>query len=68
MQLIKDPKNKDINKNNDAASEQLKANLKKENVKEEADTTQVDADARQYFNAQNEDKDLNTDDDNEVPL
>jgi hypothetical protein len=63
-----DPKNKGTNKENEPNGDQVKTIVKKENNREEQDTVPVDSDAQKYFNAQDEDQELRTDDDKNIPL
>jgi hypothetical protein len=63
-----DPKNKGTNKENEPNGDQIKTIVKKENNREEQDTVPVDSDAQKYFNAQDEDQELRTDDDKNIPL
>lgn len=64
----KGPKNKGTNKENEPNGDQIKTNTKKENTKEEQDTVPVDKDAQKYFDAQNEDQELRTDNPTNIPL
>jgi hypothetical protein len=63
-----DPKNRGTNKENEPNGDQIKTIVKKENNREEQDTVPVDSDAQKYFNAQDEDQELRTDDDKNIPL
>jgi hypothetical protein len=62
------PKNKGTNKENEPNGDQVKTVVKKENNKEEQDTVPVDRDAQKYFDAQDEDQELRTDDNKNIPL
>jgi hypothetical protein len=63
-----DPKNKGTNKENEPNGDQVKTIVKKENNRKDQDTVPVDSDAQKYFNAQDEDQELRTDDDKNIPL
>lgn len=60
------PKNKDSNKSTEQEGEILKAN--KKDSREELDNVPIDRDAQHYFDAQDEDQELNTDDNRDIPL
>lgn len=68
MQQPNGPKNKGTNKENEPNGDQVKTVVKKENNKEEQDTVPVDRDAQKYFDAQDEDQELRTDDNKNIPL
>jgi hypothetical protein len=67
-----DPKNGPKKKRKDIITEtsddQLKASTKKESTREERDTVPIDKDARQYFDAEDEDQELSGDTNRDIPL
>ncbi|HJW15624.1 MAG TPA: hypothetical protein VJ499_00810 [Flavisolibacter sp.] len=60
------PKNKSTEKTTEQEGEILKANRR--DNKEELDNVPIDKDAQHYFDAQDEDQELNTDDNRDIPL
>jgi hypothetical protein len=60
------PKNKGTNKATEEEGEILKVNRKE--TREEQENVTIDKDAQHYFDAQDEDQELNTDDNREIPL
>jgi hypothetical protein len=65
------PKNKETNKAstaNETSNEQLKTGGKKENSKDEQDSVPVDPDAQKYFDAEDEDQELRSDNNSDIPL
>jgi hypothetical protein len=60
------PKNKGTNK---AAEEEVDVSTtNKKESREEQENVTIDKDAQHYFDAQNEDQELNTDDIRDIPL
>lgn len=67
MKQANDPKNKKNNIEKDSTAEQAKTVYKKD-LKEEQDTAPIDNDAQKYFDAEDEDKELRSDDNRQIPL
>ena len=64
----KNKKKKPTNKGNETIANQPKAPAKEERKKEKETAEEKDPDAAQYFNAQDEDQDLRTDDVKDLPM
>jgi hypothetical protein len=60
------PKSKGTNKSIEQEGEISKANRRE--TREELDNVPIDKDAQHYFDAQDEDQELNTDDSRDIPL
>jgi hypothetical protein len=68
MDPPKNKKKKPTNKGNETIANQPKTSAKEEHIKEKETAGEKDPDAAQYFNAQDEDQDLRTDDVKDLPM
>jgi len=68
MRPTKDPKNKGTNKASEEMGSETKTILKKEALKEESDGVPVDNDAKNYFDAEDKDPELRSDNNRDIPL